>query len=425
MIDVETTGRPVKVAILGFGTVGSALARILSERNPQDVELCAVFNRGIERKRAAWAPASVLWTDRFQDVLASGPDIVIEAAGGLEPAGEWIRKSLSAGKSVVTANKKLIAAQGSALEDLARLNGCQLLYGAAVAGGIPVIPGVRQGLAGDRIGALRGILNGTCNFILSNMEKGLSFDSALQEAQARGYAEADPTEDVDGLDARAKLVILSRVGLRMEVDPEQIACRTIRDLAAIDFAYAAELNCTIRQISRAEVREGELLAAVGPMLVSRSSPLSWSRGTENMVISCGQYGGETVFSGHGAGGNPTAVAILSDVLAIADGGCPVTIAGKRAKVNSDFIVPHYIRFVVDDQPGIIARIAGDLAEQEINIHAILQKPGFDKFRLPFVVTIEPCPDSALRRALTKIASLNCLQEPPLDLQMLEEAPDGL
>ena len=361
----------------------------------------------------------MVWTERFEDVLAAGPDIVVEAAGGLEPAGDWVRKSLAAGKSVVTANKKLIAAHGPALEALARLHGCQLLYGAAVAGGVPVIPGVQQGLAGDRITTLRGILNGTCNFILSHMENGVGFDEALQQAQALGYAEADPTEDVDGFDARAKLVILSRIGLRMEVQPEEIACRTIRDLAAIDFAYAKDLNSTIRQISRAEVRHHELLATVGPMLVPNSSPLSWSRGTENMVISGGQYGGETVFSGHGAGGHPTAVAVLSDVLAIAHGGCPVTITSTRAKVDSDFIVPHYIRFVVDDRPGIIARIAGDLAEQDINIHAILQKPGFDKLRLPFVVTVEPCRSSALKRALAKIGSEDFLEEPPLDLQMLE------
>lgn len=412
-------GRPVRAAILGFGTVGSSLARILWERTPQDVELCCVFNRGIERKRVADAPASVRWTDNFTDVLASRPEIVIEVAGGLEPAGEWVRKSLAAGKSVVTANKKLIATHGPALEALARAQGCQLLYGAAVAGGVPVIPGVRQGLAGDRIETLRGILNGTCNFILSNMEAGLGFDAALAEAQARGYAEADPSEDVDGFDARAKLVILSRLGLRMEVQPEEIACRTIRDLSALDFAYAKDLKCTIRQISRAEVHQQELLATVGPMLVPLSSPLSWSRGTENMVISGGRYGGEIVFSGHGAGGNPTAVAVLSDVLAIAHGGCPVNISSSRARVDSDFVVPHYIRFVVEDQPGIIAQIAGYLAEQQININAILQKPGFEKLHLPFVVTVEPCRSSALKKALEKVRELGCLREPPLDLQMLE------
>jgi homoserine dehydrogenase len=201
--------------------------------------------------------------------------------------------------------------------------------------------------------------------------------------------------------------------------PEEVNCRTIRDVSAIDFAYAKELNCTIRQISRAEVRNRELLATVGPMLVPHRSPLSWSRGTENMVISGGQYGGETVFSGHGAGGHPTAVAVISDVLAIAHGGCPVTIASARARVDGDLTVPHYIRFIVDDRPGIVAEIAGDLARQYININALLQKPGYPKDRLPFVVTVEPCPSSALKAALTRIARSDCMQAPPFDLQMLE------
>ena len=416
----EPTRPTVKVAILGFGTVGNSVARILCEHPPEGVALHCLFNRGIERKRVSWVPGSVRWTDDFDQVLASNPDIVVELAGGLNPAGEWVRKSLAAGKSVVTANKKMIAEQGPALEELARRHGCQLLFGAAVAGGVPVIPAVQQGLAGDRIQRLHGILNGTCNFILSNMEDGADFEETLRQAQERGYAEANPTEDVDGFDARAKLVILSRIGLRMEVLPEEVNCRTIRDISAIDFAYARDLNCTIRQISRAEVRDQELLATVGPMLVPRTSPLSWSRGTENMVISGGQYGGQTVFSGHGAGGNPTAVAVISDVLAIAHGGCPVTITSTRARVDSDLTVPHYIRFIVDDRPGIVAEIAGDLARHHININALLQKPGYPKDRLPFVVTVEPCPSSALKAALTKIAKMDCMQGAPVDLQILND-----
>jgi homoserine dehydrogenase len=408
----------MKVAILGFGTVGTSVARILTEHPPEGVELSCIFNRGIERKRVPWIPSSVLWTESFHEVLASQPDIVVELAGGLHPAGEWVREALAAGKPVVTANKKLIAEQGMALEELARRHGCQLLYGAAVAGGVPVIPAVQQGLAADRILRIHGILNGTCNFILSNMEDGADFEPTLRQAQELGYAEANPTEDVDGFDARAKLVILSRIAMRVEVLPEEVACRTIRDVSAIDFAYAKDLHCTIRQISRAEVRNRELLATVGPMLVPENSPLSWSRGTENMVISGGQYGGQTVFSGHGAGGNPTAVAVISDVLAIAHGGCPVAITSTRAQADGDFVVPHYIRFIIDDSPGIVAAIAGHLAEQKINIDALLQKPGYPKARLPFVVTVEPCPSSALKTALKKIARLDCMQAPPFDLQML-------
>ena len=188
----------MKVAILGFGTVGNSVARILLEHPPKGVALGCIFNRGIERKRVSWVPSSVLWTEDFDAVLDSNPDIVVELAGGLQPAGDWVRKALAAGKSVVTANKKMIAEQGPALEELARRHGCQLLYGAAVAGGVPVIPAVQQGLAGDRIVRLHGILNGTCNFILSHMEEGAEFEPTLREAQERGYAEANPTEDVDG-----------------------------------------------------------------------------------------------------------------------------------------------------------------------------------------------------------------------------------
>ncbi len=418
----EASGGVFTAAILGFGTVGGSVAAILWEHPPQGVELRCVFNRGVSRKRIASAPSSVVWTEDFEQVLASRPDVVIETAGGLEPAGEWVRRSLAAGISVVTANKKLIAESDPALEELARSHGCQLLYGAAVAGGVPVIPGVQQGLAGDRIHSVHGILNGTCNFILSRMEAGSEFAPALLLAQQLGYAEADPTEDIDGFDARAKLAILSRIALRLEVSPREIPCRSIREVSAVDFAYARDLNCTIRQISRAELRDGDLLETVAPMLTPLSSPLARSRGTENMVTVGGAYGGETVFSGHGAGGHPTAVAVISDVLAIAHGGCPVRIRSVPAKVTGEFIVPHYVRFVVDDRPGIIAGIAGALAEERININAILQKPGYPPHRLPFVVTVEPCRSSALKRALARIEDLACHREPPLDLQILDDDP---
>jgi homoserine dehydrogenase len=225
----------------------------------------------------------------------------------------WVRKALAAGKSVVTANKKLIAYQGVELEKLAVARGGHLKYGAAVAGGIPVIPGLEQGLSGDRIERIEGILNGTCNFILSKMEAGAEYTTVLAEAQAKGYAEADPTEDVGGFDARAKLSILMRLALRVEVNPDEIVPRPITTITAVDFSYARDLGCTIRQVARADRAGGQVAATVGPMLVDLHSPLAWSRGTENMVIATGHYGGDVVFSGHGAGGQPTAVAVVSDL----------------------------------------------------------------------------------------------------------------
>ncbi len=281
-----------KVAILGFGTVGSSVARILLEGPAaQELELTHVYNRNVARKRAAWVRESVIWTEDVDEVLDSGAEVIVELAGGLHPAGEWVRRALDAGKSVVTANKKLIAAHGVALHTLARQRGVQLFYGAAVAGGIPVIPGLQQGLAGERIERVEGILNGTCNYILSGMESGQEYGPMLAEAQARGYAEADPTEDVGGFDARAKLVILSRLALRADMPVEAVRCRAITRLTATDFDYARLLGCTVRQISRAELSPGGgVVAMVGPMLVPQRSPLAWSRGTENMVLVGGAFG---------------------------------------------------------------------------------------------------------------------------------------
>jgi homoserine dehydrogenase len=417
-LSAEST-RPLRIAIFGFGTVGSSVARILSESQPQQLQLTHIFNRNVARKKAAWVAESVTWSEDAEAVLASDADVVVELAGGLDPAGAWVRKALEAGKSVVTANKKLIAFHGVELERLAAAKGGHLKYGAAVAGGIPVIPGIEQGLAGDSIERVEGILNGTCNFILSKMEEGAEYADVLKDAQAKGYAEADPTEDVGGFDARAKLSILMRLALRVEVDPEQIVPAAITGVSAIDFTYARELGCTIRQIARADKANGVLAASVGPTLVGLRSPLAWSRGTENMVVLTGKYGGDVVFSGHGAGGHPTAVAVVSDLLALAAGSRRVQLPTEKAKIGGELETAHYIRFLVNDRPGIVAEITAGLAREQVNIRAIAQKAGYPANALPFVVTVEPCKPSALKRALEGIRCIDCMIAPPLDLQMLE------
>jgi homoserine dehydrogenase len=411
--------RPLRVALLGFGTVASSVAKILIESQPEGIELTHVYVRSIARRRADWVPASVTWSEDVGAVLSSDVDVVVELAGGLDPAGGWVRRALEAGKSVVTANKKLIAFHGVELEQLAAEKGGQLRYGAAVAGGIPVIPGLEQGLAGDRIERIEGILNGTCNFILSKMEEGADYAPVLAEAQAKGYAEADPTEDVGGFDARAKLAILMRLAMRVAVHPEEIVPQPITQISAVDFSYARDLGCTIRQIARAEQSHGQVAASVGPTLIAKRSPLAWSNDTENMVILSGHYGGNVVFSGHGAGGHPTAVAVVSDLLTLAHGSRRVEIPAAPAHLSVEFEVPHYIRFLVDDRPGIVAEITGALAREHINIRAIVQKPGYPHHSLPFVVTVEPCKSSALKRARADIRTRDYMLQEPLDLQILE------
>lgn len=413
----------VKVALLGFGTVGGSVARVLGATKFPGIELTHIFNRNVERKRrsdaARFVPGSVVWTENVEDVLRSDVDVVVELMGGLNPAEGWIRKALVSGKSVVTANKQLIAYRGAGLAKLAGAHGVHLVHGAAVAGGVPVIPGVLQGLGGDKVTRLSGIVNGTCNYILSRMEAGADYATVLADAQQLGYAEADPSADVDGYDARAKLCILSRVAMHAELDPDAVATQTIATVEAVDFSYAKELNCTIRQISRAEM-EGTLVhARVAPMLVPLASPLAWSHGTQNMVVVSGAFGGDVVFSGHGAGGEPTAVAVVSDLLAVAQGCRVVQLPVRKRQVTGDFMAPHYLRFVVDDKPGIVSGIAGALSKVGANIDSLLQRRGYPKHRLPFVVTTEPSLTSVIDQALVSMAKMDCMLERPLCLQMLE------
>ena len=421
--------KPVRVALLGFGTVGRSVAKLLAAGYLEGLEVSVVYNRDVARKRAleaaAHVPGNALWTDDFAAVLASNADIVVELVGGAQPAGQWIEQALAAGKSVVTANKALIAHRGTELAALAHAHGVQLLHGAAVAGGVPVIPGMLQGLSGDHVTRVSGILNGTCNYILSRMEAGARYAEVLADAQRLGYAEADPTADVGGFDARAKLCILARIAMHAELDPEQVPTQSIAAIDAIDFAYARELGSTIRQVSKAQFLPasatqpaGGMYARVAPMLVPLESPMAWSRGTQNMVVSTGRFGGDVVFSGHGAGGDATAVAVVSDLLAVAQGARSVSLPATPHTVTGDSIAPHYLRFIVDDKPGIVSAISGALSKVGANIDSLLQRRGYPKNRLPFVVTTEPTLNSVIAEAVESIARMDCMLERPLALEML-------
>ena len=415
---------PGRVGLIGFGTVGQAVAKILCERDDTNLRLTHICNRNVERKKQPWVPNDVVWTDDVQVVLRSDVDIVIELIGGLSPAGQIVRGALQAGKSVVTANKQLIARQGTELVQLAGEHGCQIEFGASVAGGVPVLPALRTGLSGDRLHGISGILNGTCNYILSRIENArIPFSEALEEAQARGYAEADASEDLDGGDARSKLAILVLAGLHTQIAPESIRARSIRAVDAVDFDYATELGCTIRQISRADMKAGTLFADVGPCLVPADSPFGRVQRNLNLVLTSGQYGGDMAFLGAGAGGDPTAVAVVSDLMCVAEGlsagrGRAVPRYASAAEASSDLETPWYLRFFVRDQPGIVAQLAEILAAHHLNIDSLLQKPGFDKAALPFVITLEPCHDSVLHPALEKMARLDFSIRPCLCLPML-------
>jgi homoserine dehydrogenase len=430
----------LRTALLGFGTVGQSVARILTERPPVGVRLTHIFNRRIDEKRVGWVAPDVRWTADIDDIFADEVDIVIEVVGGIAEAGQWVRRALASGRSVVTANKQLIAHHGAELLTLADQHGGELRFEGSVAGGIPILSALRDGLVADRISRVSGILNGTCNFILTSMEsRGVAFADALAEAQSLGFAEADPTDDVEGFDARAKLAILCATALRADVAPERIATRPLTLVDAVDFAHARQLGCTIRQVSQA-ARDADapdvVHASVRPSLVSRQSPLARAGGSQNIVLLQGQYGGETVFAGSGAGGGPTSVAVVSDVAAIARQRQRVAVAvgasprcsetatpetrqaARPAHVSGEFVTPHYLRFVVRDRPGIIAAIAGAMERHDINIDAVLQLPADSKDALPFVVTVEACPPAVLAEAVAEIGRLDFHVRPPVDLPIL-------
>ena len=419
-MNVKAIGTPARIALMGFGTVGQSVARILCSGEVPEVQLTHIFNRDVGRKRVDWVPESVTWTESPDDIIACDASIVIEVVGGIHPAYEWLKGALQAGKSVVTANKQLMAHHGAELLDIARSRGLEVRFEASVAGGIPVLRALQEGLAGDRLVEVRGILNGTCAYILSRMQaEPISFADALAEAQKAGYAEADPSEDLDGADAAAKLAIIAAVGLRRPVRVGDIATKSIRPIESVDFMYARELGCTIRQVARASAEDnGEVFAAVRPALVPLSSNFGRVEGSQNLVTVRGIFGGETSFSGSGAGGSPTAVAVVSDVLSVAGHGQLAPGKGEPAvyhKVRGDFVAPHYVRFTVNDKPGILASITNAYAKYGINIEGVLQLPKFRRDRLPFVTTLEECPESVLDRALAEVSKSDYHVQPPLAL----------
>jgi homoserine dehydrogenase len=413
--------RPARVALFGFGTVGASVARILAERAElaDRIQLTHVYNRDIARKRVDWVPRSVTWTQSIDEALAAQPDVVVELMGGVDAAHLLVRRALEQGASVVTANKMLLAAHGPEILGLAGRHHAQIRFEAAVGGGVPLIHGVREGLAGDVLVGVAGILNGTCNYILSRMsESDEALDAVLADAQRLGYAEADPTADVDGHDAAAKLVVLAGIAFRRYVRLTDIPMRSIRTISSSDFRYARRLGCTIRQVSQIHARGEGFHASVGPVLVPAASSFGRNLGANNVVTIYGRYGGESAFSGAGAGGPATAVAVVSDLLALTQRAGVETEEWLPATLGPPPAAPYYLRFVVRDRPGILAAIAAALARQHVNLDAVLQEPGYDKEALPFVITVEPCEDEALQQALKEIAAEAWHAAPPLALPML-------
>jgi homoserine dehydrogenase len=435
--DGSSQAPSVGVGIIGLGNVGSGALQILAENSEQIARklgfpLCvrAVCSRGIATKIL---PASLNGVNRTADWRAVVADpkveIVAELVGGTTVASEIVHAAVAAGKSVVTANKELMALEGATIWEQAIAAGINLAMEASVAGGIPIHAVLREGISGDRVVGLLGILNGTSNYILTEIERrGAAFDEILTEAQQLGYAEADPSADIDGFDARSKLALLAALAFGERIAPADIYTEGIRRITPFDFQYAHKLGHTIRLLCAAHVSGDGLLLSVRPALLAQNTILAGVQGAYNAVWVRGAYGQDTFYYGRGAGSLPTGVAVVSDLMRVAReirGGSPERVspfAHHRLGVYDPIPISRqrrawYLRFRVVDQPGIIATLAGVLAERHISLDAVLQLPGEPKHDLPFVITLEPTEEQAVREAVSCMAELDFLREPPLALPM--------
>ena len=427
----------VCLGIIGLGNVGLGTLQILTENAAGireklgfPLRIKAVCSRNVHQKTLPPFADSVVRTSDWREVVSDPEiDIVAELIGGTATASLIIEQSLRSNKSVVTANKELMALRGADFWDLATKSGVNLAMEASVAGGIPIHTILREGIAGDRILELYGILNGTSNFILTEIEKSSAkFESVLAEAQQLGYAEADPSADVDGLDARSKLALLAALAYGERLTPADIYTEGIRRILPIDFEYAHQLKHTIRLLCVARQTAQGLSLSVRPSLVPQSAILAQVQGAYNAVWIRGNYGEDTFYYGRGAGPKPTGVAVVSDLMRVAREirfGSPSRVSPfahdrlgpYKPMPITEQVLPYFLRFRVEDKAGIIATLATILAKHKIGIDAVLQLPREDRRDLPFVITTEPAKEQSLRDALLEIREADFLVEPPFAMPM--------
>ncbi|MHB1570756.1 MAG: homoserine dehydrogenase [Solirubrobacteraceae bacterium] len=405
-------GGQFRIGLLGHGTVGAAFAELLP-RHARRIEritgLSPVLSGVLTRTRGG----------SFDDLLERS-DLIVELIGGLEPAREYLLAAIRSGRHVVTANKQLLSHHGEELWDAARAHGVQVRFEAAVAGVVPVIRVLQESLAGARIERVHGIVNGTTNFILTEMARtGCSFADALAEAQRLGYAEADPSEDVDGRDAAAKMAILARLAFETPIHIDQVRYEGIERIAPDDLEYARDLGLGLKLIGTAErIGENGLSVSVYPAFLYPGHPLASVNGPFNAVTVESEQITEITMSGPGAGGPQTATAVLGDVISAMIPPATMPPAGERLALVGDVVSAFYLHLEVADEPGVLARVAELLAAQEVSVKSVVQKGLDDQARL--VMVVHPVLESRFAAAMDQIAALDFVHAPPRAIRVIEE-----
>ncbi len=399
-----------RIGLLGRGTVGGAFADLLAARTEaievatgRRVELAGTLSRS---------------EGEFTEILDRS-DLIVELIGGTDPAREYVLEALRGGRPVVTANKQLLAQHGEELFGAAREAGVQLRFEAAVAGVIPIVRAIQESFGVTEIDKVFGIVNGTTNFILSEMAaSGIGYDEALARAQELGYAEADPSDDVGGADAAAKMAILARLAFHAPVTLDQVAYEGIEGVTPEDISYARELDLSLKLLGVAERRDGGISVRVFPCFLYGGHPLAPISGPFNAVMVEAPAITEVTMSGPGAGGIQTASAVLSDVVSIISGEAPVHEAGADLAVVSDVTSSFYLHLEVADRPGVLAQIAKVLGDNEVSVKSVVQRGIGDDARL--VMVLHECRESSFAAAVAAIGELEEMRSPPRFIRVIEE-----
>jgi len=428
----------IGIGLIGCGTVGSGVVTLLHEmreaytrRVGKPVDIRRILVRDTAAPRGAVVPANKLTDDVEAFFSDDSIQIVVEVAGGVDPVGGFVERALKSGKHVVTANKALLAARGAELFALARQQNVCIAFEASCGGGIPILSALKFGLGANQIETLYGILNGTCNYVLSQMaEQGATYNTALAEAQAKGFAESDPTMDVSGADAAQKLAIIASLAFGVSVDETQVACQGIDEIQVEDIEYGKELGYMIKLLAIADQQEDGLVLRVHPCFVHADEPLAQVRDAYNAISVFGHAVGQTMFYGLGAGQMPTASAVVSDILNVASGWYPTAFSSMTIWPDQhtpiecasfdEVVSRYYLRISVKDQPGVMAQVAQVLGEANISISAILQHESEegDGF-VPLVITTSEAREGAMRWAAEKIASLAVVAGRPVTLRIVD------
>ncbi len=423
---------PLRIALAGLGTVGAGTLRVLQEQSAilaaragRTLQVVAVSARDRAKDRGLDL-AGIDWVEDATQLAASADvDVVVETIGGAEgTARAVVEAALAAGKSVVTANKSLIATHGTELAKLAEKHKATLAFEAAVAGGVPILKVLREGLAANQVSKVIGILNGTSNYILTRMsQSGCSFAEALKEAQVLGYAEADPTYDVDGIDTAQKLTILTTLAFGTPLNFDAVHVEGIRRVDARDMEFAAQLGQCIKLLGIAEMTDEGVMQRVHPCLLPLNSPVGVD-GVFNAIVVEGTSVGRLTLEGRGAGAGPTASSVVADLVDIAVGAQRPPFALPMSALRALPVAPmeelrtsYYLRFGVIDQPGVLARVTAILGEEKISVESFLQRAHAPGENVQIVLTTHPTREASLRRAAASIAALDAVAEPPIFIRM--------